>query len=244
MLKELEDYNWFPAGLRRWQMEYIGYAVCLFKLYQPLVQVLEEMISGNRSVVLQDTCSGSGMPAMYVYNRLSSKLPVMLTDKYPYSAFKNAPLVMYSAFTADITRLHPSKGTLYTMYNAFHHFSGDEQKGIVNKMAENGSPFLIAEILEPGVLTFIKVIFTTTILQLLTAPFVKPFSLKRLLFTYIIPVNIFTVTYDGIVSVLKSASARQYRKLFAGISTNAYTVTVNKVNRITGTVIYIKGEPV
>jgi hypothetical protein len=52
----------------------------------------------------------------------------------------------------------------------------------------------------------LKIIFTTTIGQIILTPFVKPFSWMRLVFTYIIPINLFTITWDGVVSVLKSES--------------------------------------
>jgi len=54
---------------------------------------------------------------------------------------------------------------------------------------------------------------TTTIGCLLLTIFIKPFSLIRLLFTYILPVNILTITYDGMISVLKSRSLKQYQTL-------------------------------
>jgi hypothetical protein len=90
----------------------------------------------------------------------------------------------------------------------------------------------------------IKIIFTTTILQLCTAPFVKPFSFVRLFFTYIIPVNLFTVTYDGIISVLKSKTAIKYRELFSNIATNSFKISVTKIKSWKINIVYIKGEPV
>jgi len=90
----------------------------------------------------------------------------------------------------------------------------------------------------------IKIIFTATVIQLLTAPFVKPFSLLRLLFTYIIPVNLFTVAYDGVISVLSSKTAAQYTGLLNNISTQSYRITVNRVNNWKGNLVYIKGKPI
>ena len=62
MLKELEDYNWFPKILRRWQMEFIGTIAIWTKLYQPLIPILQQMadvdilVSGLRT--LDDTSGG------------------------------------------------------------------------------------------------------------------------------------------------------------------------------------------
>jgi hypothetical protein len=57
MLKELEDYNWFPKILRRWQTEFIGSVAIWTNLYKPLVPVLNKMITDNSIINLQDICS-------------------------------------------------------------------------------------------------------------------------------------------------------------------------------------------
>ena len=243
MIKELEDYNWFPSILRRWQMEFIGAVAVWTKLYKPLATVLEQIINKNKIAALHDVCSGSGISAVYIHSQLAQKIPLLLTDKYPYTAFNNKPPVVYSLHTVDVIKLQPVQNTCYTMYNTFHHFTIAQQKEIIQKMLDNSTSFLFAEILEPGVINIAKIFFTTTIVQLLAAPFVKPFSLSRLFFTYIIPVNLFTITYDGIISVLKSKTVKQYRELVKGISGQSFVITVNKINNIAGNVIYIKGEP-
>ena len=244
MLKELEDYNWFPKILRRWQMEFIGTIAIWTKLYRPLTPILQQMILENKIISLQDLCSGSGIPAMYIHRQLAIPLPMLLTDKYPNENFVNKPPVIYSFHSVDILTIQPVENICYTMFNAFHHFTAVQQNEAVKKMAANNTPFLIAEILEPGIINGIKIFFTTTLLQLLTAPFVKPFSLARLFFTYIIPVNLFTVTYDGIISVIKSKTANQYSEALKNISTPAYTISIKTINNFKGNLVYIKGEPI
>jgi hypothetical protein len=244
MIKELEDYNWFPKILRRWQLEFVGNVSVWTKLYQPLPAVVDKMIVQNNITALQDLCSGSGIPALYIHRHLKEKIPMLLTDQYPDTAFENKPGIVYSLNPVDVLEIQAIENTGYTIYNAFHHFSAVQQKELLQKMAASKAAVVIGEILEPGLLNLIKILFTTTIIQLLTAPFVKPFSLLRLLFTYIIPVNLFTVTYDGIISVLKSKTAAGYNVLLKNISTQSYHITVHTVNNWKGNLVYIKGEPV
>ncbi|MEY2918689.1 MAG: hypothetical protein RIS73_2403, partial [Bacteroidota bacterium] len=127
MLKELEDYNWFPKILRRWQMEFIGTIAIWTKLYQPLTPILQQMIEENKIISLQDLCSGSGIPAIYIHRQLAMPLPMLLTDKYPDESFANKPAITYSVHPVDILRLHPVKNICYTMFNAFHHFTAVQQ---------------------------------------------------------------------------------------------------------------------
>ena len=101
------------------------------------------------------------------------------------------------------------------MFNSFHHFSDDEKLEISQRIHKNGSAAFFVEILEPTILCLLKVLFITIVGSLLFTPFVKPFSYSRLFFTYIIPINLFTVTFDGLMSVMKSRSIKQYQKLFS-----------------------------
>lgn len=244
MLKELEDFTWFPSILRRWQMDFIGSLAVWTNLYQPLVAVLEQMISKHHARSLQDNCSGSGLPALYMHQLMSHKIPLLLTDQFPPQQFNCNTGVVYAAHTTDLLKISPSKDTVYTLFNSFHHFSDEQQKGIIKKFSDNKAPFLIGEILEPGIATGIKIFLTTTLGQIIMAPFIRPFSPARLFFTYIIPVNLITVTYDGIISVIKSKTARQYHQQLVEISTPSYLIAVHKLNNWKGNLVYIKGEPI
>jgi len=242
-MKELEDYNWFPAVLRRWQMEFIGHMVIWTHLYKPLVPEVQQLVTAAAVTELHDVCSGSGIPAIYIYKRLTSSLPLLLTDKYPDTGFKNIPGITYSLLPADCNGIEPQSHVCYTLFNAFHHLSPTQQQGFIQRLVKNKAPFVIAEILEPGLVNLLKIIFTATIVQLFTAPFIKPFSIARLFFTYIIPVNIVTVTYDGIISVLKSKRAAEYALRFNSLANASFAVTVNTINGWTGNIVYLKGQP-
>ena len=244
MMKELEDHSWFPTMFRRYQAEYIGSMVKWLGVYRPLVSELERLVESTRPQFIQDLCSGSGIMAIYIQKHVSNIPQTILSDKFPDASFKNDANLTYLKKSIDVIWLIPDPQICYTMYNAFHHFSSDQQKELVSKMALRKSPFLFAEILQPGVLTVLRIIFAATILQLFTAPFIKPFSLKRLFFTYIIPVNLLTVLYDGIISVFKSRSAHFYRRLLEGASDDNFLVTIAQYNNWKGTLLFIKGTPV
>jgi hypothetical protein len=244
MIKELEDYSWFPAKLRRWQLEFVGHMSVWTKLYKPLAPVIDKMISNNQISAMQDCCSGSGIPAVYIHQQLQTAIPLLLTDKFPDESFVNKPTVIYAAQPVDILQMQTAKMVMYTMFNAFHHFTAAQQKQILQQFVAGNSPFVITEILEPGFLNAVKIFFTGTLLQLFAAPFVQPFSFTRLFFTYIIPVNLFTVTYDGIISVVRSKTSKQYEELFKNMGSNNFVINVGKQKNWKGNLVYIKGEPV
>jgi len=243
-MKELEDHSWFPPTFRRYQADYIGSLVKWLSVYRPVVPELEQLVATAHPLFMQDLCSGSGIPAVYMQKHVKNIPQTMLSDKFPSKQFRDNPQMIYIRQSTDVLALEPLPRICYTMYNAFHHFTDEQQKELANKMAENKNPFLFVEILQPGILTMIRVILASTVLQLLTAAFVKPFSLKRLFFTYIVPVNLFTVLFDGIISVFKSRSASYYRRSLQKLSIHEFEITLGQYNNWKGSLIFIKGSPV
>jgi hypothetical protein len=242
MMKELEDYNWFPASLRRFQTDFIGSMVQWTHLYRPLVPSLQELAQQPPINRIQDLCSGSGLPALYLHRRLQNPPPLVLSDKFP-SSVKGMKNVVYLQTPLDVLDFKPEPGVCYTMFNSFHHFNKEEQQAIVQNMKDAGAAFIFAEILEPGPLTFIKIFITGTLAQALVAPFIKPFLWKRLLFTWILPVNLVTVTIDGLISVIKSRTATQYRRLLGAMATPKYNITIQRKWGWQSALIFIQGKP-
>ncbi|MBI3234930.1 MAG: hypothetical protein HYZ42_13005 [Bacteroidetes bacterium] len=211
-MKELEDYNWFPPVLRNFQTEFIGFFVATFNIYEVFIKHLQTMPLSEHA--MNDLCSGSGEPAISIFEKSKCFDKLILTDKYPSTLNWHDDRIDYEKQGKDVLEMKFEQGNCYTMFNAFHHFEDKDKLKIVQNIQKSGSSAFIVEILEPNFFCLMKVFLTTTVGCLLLTFFIKPFSLKRLLFTYIFPVNILTITYDGMISVLKSRSLKQYQKLF------------------------------
>lgn len=211
-MKELEDYNWFPHVLRNFQTEFIGFAVRTFNVYDVFVQYINALTLFVQPMT--DLCSGSGEPAISIFRKSNCFSRLTLSDKYPNPRQLHDDEISYVMQKTDVLKIKFKPGTYYTMFNAFHHFDDADKLKIVQNIKTSGSAAFFVEILEPSIVCFLKILFLTTIGNLLLTPFIRPFSLKRLFFTYILPVNFFTITFDGIVSVIKSRSVKQYQKLF------------------------------
>ena len=210
---EWEDQPWFPHLLRQMQTELIGWLVEVMHVYQALGAHLYTELNFSGNIILLDLCSGNGGPVKDLiagirkkHARLINAEPIqiqaILTDKFPPLNFSNQDSMRYMDSSSDALEIPEQLIGIRTMFNAFHHFTEEQKRNLICRHAKQG--FLVAEILTPDVLSFVKILFTTSIGQILLAPFVKPFSWKRIVFTYLLPVNLFTVTWDGLVSVLKS----------------------------------------
>ena len=202
-LFELEDLPGFPSVLRRQQVEFIGWLVDRFGIYSPVVPLLSSVIMRTGNSQVTDLGSGSGGPIHYLARQPAlSQVSFLLTDHYPTSSETTMDHVRWHAGPVNaLSQNTPGTGVL-TLFNAFHHFTPAQQAELVQLHAPRG--LLVFEVLQPNIVTFLKILFTTTIGQLLLAPFVRPFRWERLLFTYILPINMITIPWDGLVSVLRS----------------------------------------
>src|SRR5688572_2331562 len=135
-LKELEDQQWFPESLRNYQTDFVGYASTLFNAYGQFAQYLKS--HEHEQNVMLDLCAGSGAPAIAVFRECRNFRRLLLTDKFPNRFSSESDNVSYSGESADVLQMHFSPEVCYTMFNAFHHFSDDEKRVIVQRMQQAG----------------------------------------------------------------------------------------------------------
>lgn len=210
MLFELEDKAWFPIWMRSMQTDFIGWMVRVMGVYDDVASEFDELVERTHATKVVDLCSGSGEPAM-VFSRKNRKLTFILTDLYPDTSRKSKENVGYlkSPFNClDMQHEMANENGVYLMFNAFHHFNEQQKQKIIAHYGAKG--ILVCEILQRNIFEGIKIFLTTTLVQIITAPFVQPFSIKRIIFTWIIPINIMTVTWDGIVSVLRADKKKEF----------------------------------
>ncbi len=247
IVKELEDYAWFPAILRRFQTEFIGSMVAWTHIYRPIAPLLDAMMHENNTRKMIDLCSGSAHPVLYLTQFWENAVQIHLTDKFPTEPVLSESVphqIIVRRTSYDVLSASFSKDTIYSMFNAFHHFNDQEQVYILEQFEKANAPFLIVEILQPNLFEIVKIAVTTTIGQLFTAPFIAPFSWRRILFTYIIPVNLLTVTVDGIISVTKSKTATAYQQLANRVQTTDYSIEAKQIRtRFFTTLTIIQGTP-
>lgn len=203
-LIELEDLPGFPSLLRRQQVEFIGWLVDAFGIYAPVTPVLTAALDRVGTTDVTDLGSGSGGPIHYLARQPElAGVRFLLTDRYPAPIPTGSQAVEWHGEPVDaLAPVAPGNGVL-TLFNAFHHFPPAQQQQLIRVHGERG--VMVFEVLQPTLLTLVKILFTTTLGQLLLAPLVRPFRWERLLFTYVLPINLLTITWDGLVSVGRSS---------------------------------------
>jgi len=242
-LKELEDFDWFPPMLRKYQMELIGILVSKFGFYHQVVKMIKRDLLKFNKAHITDLCSGSGLPAIYVHQKLTvSNLHTTLTDKFPQQ-ISGIEGVEYLTTSVDVNDLEPEVYTYYTMFNAFHHLESNERRQLIQKVLDNNSHLIIVEIVQPTFINVILVTLASTLGVWLLCPFIKPFDWKRLFFTYIIPLNVLTVLIDGYISILKSKTKNQYRSEFTTMFNDMSRIEISSHLSFPAYLVTIKVSP-
>jgi hypothetical protein len=221
---ELEDQSWFPAWMRRHQMEYLSFLALHFKLYQPALPALQRLLRQQPANEWIDCCSGAGGPALYLAAHSGFDGTLLLTDKHLLQPASGNPNFHFACQQLDVVEDPIAGKGLVTLFNAFHHFDAITQQQILRKIANQGRPFLIVEITRPTLINFVMVTIAGILGQLLLAPFVAPFSWKRLLFTYLIPIHLVTVTWDGWMSVWHAIPHHRFKTIAAEQQTSHFTI--------------------
>ena len=237
-MKELEDFPHFPTLLRNFQTEFIGFVVVRFNVYRAFIKYINSLTLPRLPMI--DLCSGNGEAAIHVFKESNYFSHLILSDKFPNKIPLNDHKISYLAQSADVLEMKFQPGVCYTMYNAFHHFKDEDKRKVAQKINEVGARSFFVEILAPNLACLLKVLFITTVGNLLLTPLIRPFSFKRIFFTYIIPVNILIITYDGIVSVFKSRTVNEYRKLFVSYGDS---IKVFKLRKYFSSLIVIQVHP-
>jgi SAM-dependent methyltransferase len=240
-LKELEDYPWFPTQLRKMQLEFVGWISVQLHLYRPILEIIRRFPSQT----WVDLGSGSGWPAFYMQKNASPQIHYTLSDLYPdsvsdevkkYVAVENRPL--------NLLEFQPEQGKQYSLFNAFHHFTSEQQRELIQKMKTARAGCIVAEVLEPSLLSFIQVTLAAFLVQPLTAWAIRPFSILRIITTYILPIQLITVAWDGWLSVLKSKSLQQYQELIEDLADSEYSIEVKRIPQLQGNLIVIIAQPI
>jgi hypothetical protein len=82
------------------------------------------------------------------------------------------------------------------------------------------------------------------IFTLLACPFIRPFRISRLFWTYIIPAAPIIGFLDGIVSCFRTYSIEEMRELVNKLSPNEYEWNIAKKNALLGApILFLIGIP-
>ena len=191
---------------------------------------LADLLEATDDDHLVDLCSGGTGALLPVLDDLECRglrPRVVLTDKYPNRATFRAVCELsggrleYRADSVDATDVPDDLDGVRTLFAAFHHFDDEQATGILRDAASKGRGIAVFEISERHPIMFLAMPMVPLATLFLT-PFLRPFRLGRLFFTYLVPLVPFLVFWDGVVSCLRTRTPDEMRALVERVGNEAH----------------------
>lgn len=248
-LFEFEDLKWFPSFLRNYGTDFLQFLANKTKMYQPIIPVIQKGIGESDSNQIVDLGSGGGGGLIWLNQELTKTNPdlkVVLTDYYPnVDAFEytkeQADNFEYIKESVDARDVPVELTGLRTMFLSLHHFKPEEARLILQNAVDSKNSIAIFEAQERSVPSFIAMFFSPLTI-LFTTPFIRPFKLKRILFTYIIPIVPLFVWWDGMVSSLRTYSVKEMQQLVDSLENkDSFDWEIKRIKSGPGVILYLMG---
>lgn len=238
-LVEFTDLPGLPRPLRRWLGDYLRGIVTVTRLFEPAAPRIADLLRATGGDRVVDLCSGAGGPWPALAGPLEALLDrpvrVLLTDLHPdagtWAWLEASAQVGVSGHPGPVPA-HDVPAALQgvrTLFDGLHHLPPASARAVLADAARHGVPLLAAEAVERSALGLAGVLFSPLLVWAVT-PFLRPLSLPRLLFTYVLPVVPLMVLWDGIVSVLRCYQPDELRALTDGLD-DRYGWSVERVRR-------------
>ncbi|WP_460893909.1 hypothetical protein [Rufibacter soli] len=234
-LFEFEDLPWFPNWLRISLTRLIVVMHRLLGTTKEIAALVNKIMGYSSKPSIIDLCSGSGGPMLAVAQTLKGEyqirdLTLTLTDLYPNTDLaskinrQGSADVSYVTNSVDAANVPSNLSGVRTMVCSFHHMKPDTARNILIDAKERRQPICIYEISDNRlpILLWWVALPLNFIMAFLITPFVRPLTLKQILFTYFIPVIPIFFAWDGAVSNARTYTLKDLDILLMGLETEDY----------------------
>ncbi len=222
---EIEDQAWLPNSIRDALTDYLQFVTDRTQPYAPILAQLENALEQTHARQIIDLCSGGAGPWLSLHPavRQADSLKVLLTDKFPnVEAFRRAAAlsdgaIEFTVESVDATNVPEEMLGFRTLFSSFHHFRSEQARAILSDAVRKNRGIGVFEATHRSALA-ILLMFITPFLALIFTPFIRPFRLSRLFWTYLVPVVPFIILFDAIVSCLRTYTPAELETLSAEAS--------------------------
>jgi hypothetical protein len=248
-LFEFEDQRWFPTFIRNYGTDFLQFISEKTKAYEHILPVIKKGINENDDNKIVDLCSGGGGGLVWINEELKKdnlKLNILLTDYYPnISTFehikKQSSNFDFIETPVDARNVPKELRGLRTQFLSFHHFKPADAKKILQNAIDSHSPIAIFEIWERSFLNLFMMLYSPLSVILVT-PFIRPFRLGRIIFTFLIPIVPLFIWWDGMVSILRTYSVKEMNNLVVSLNNHEnFNWEFGRLKSRPGKVLYLLG---
>ncbi len=248
-LFEFEDQVWFPDFLRDYGTDFLQFLSNLTNMFYPVLPILQKVLEKSGTTQIIDLGSGGGGPLPKLNKFLKKQNPglkILLTDYFPniqalQRAREMAGNIEVIRTRVDARNVPANLNGLRTFFLSFHHFEPKDAKKILQNAVNSRNAIAIFEGQERSFASLLAM-FLSPVSVLLTTLFIRPFTFKRLLFTYVIPLVPLFVWWDGIVSSLRTYSVEEMSNLINQLEhKDDFEWEVGRIRSGPGYILYLQG---
>lgn len=253
-LFEFEDQPWFPHVIRQGMLDFLRFMISKLNAYEPAVPLLKVLLQKTGQEHITDLCSGAGGGIAVVQQELckvmGKPVHITLTDLYPnldsykYLQKQSGGEISFIAEPVNAMAVPENITGVRTIFSSFHHFNPVQAKAILQDAAESRKAIGIFEGAGKSWLELFTFWLFFPLIILIVSPFIRPFKLSRLFFTYIIPLIPIGILWDGTISIFRIYTPQMLIQMANAVSTERYRWQAGKVgNGLGKNVIYLIGYP-
>lgn len=230
---EFHEQGWMPVFFQSAVTEFLQIVLRKFRYYDCCVPIIVEPIKKTNTTNIIDFCSGSGGPISGVNELLlhdyQIDLPIYLSDLFPKKTIGKvfADNIFYIMDSVNVLTYKKQKG-LCTLFTSFHHFSPDKATRVLKNAVDNNNPIAIFEFTENTVRRVLQDLLTPLVV-LFFMPALKSLKWPRFLFTFIIPIIPLLITWDAIVSDMRTYSVDELMKIACSAENKRYVWDCKKI---------------
>lgn len=248
-LFEFTDLSWYPQVFRRIQTDYLQFAASRGAGHQNLLPLLMKAMQHAHTTEIVDLCSGGTGPWVRLQEHFKQAgwvVTIKLTDKFPLPqaldkwSSEEVDGIAYLAEPVDALHVPDYLPGMRTIFEGFHHFQPPRARAILQDACENKAAIGIFEAsLKPALAPLLLLLapLMTLLGYLFVTPFIKPRTLVRFFWTYLIPIVPLATCWDGVVSLLRVYSPQELNELTTQIHCDEYIWEIGQAS--TGTPLFV-----
>ncbi len=230
-LIELQDLGWFPSSWRDMLTDYMNYGNSLTNPYESVIPRVRELLDRLGCEDVLDLCSGGSGAWTQIHQKLDtpagSPRKVMLSDKFPSESAQERvrragiPSLTFLATPVDALAVEGVSSCFRTLFSSFHHFRPERAREILADAVRSNVGIGVFETTErsiQGVLANVA----APLVMLVVTPWIRPFSWKRLLWTYLLPAMPLCILWDGVISSLRTYTVSELKDMAESLDTSGY----------------------